>query len=84
MARIKFSTDSAADIPAAVRQELDIMVLPFPIALGEREYLDSVDFSSQEFYPMLLAAPKIPTHAQLTSFQFFQCLKRYGRRAIPT
>ena len=30
MARIKFSTDSAADIPAALREELSIQVLPFP------------------------------------------------------
>ena len=38
MARIKFTTDSAADIPAALREELDIQVLPFPIAMGDKEY----------------------------------------------
>ena len=35
MAHIKFSTDSAADLPAALREELDIQVLPFPIAMGD-------------------------------------------------
>ena len=70
MARIKFTTDSAADIPAALREELDIQVLPFPIATGDRELADGVDFTPEEFYDMLLAAPKIPTHAQLNPYVF--------------
>lgn len=70
MARIKFTTDSAADIPAGLREELGIQVLPFPIAMGDREYEDSFDFTPQEFYDMLLAAPKIPTHAQLNPYVF--------------
>ena len=55
MARIKFSTDSAADIPAALREELSIQVLPFPIAMGEKELNDGFDFTPQEFYEMLLS-----------------------------
>ena len=70
MARIKFTTDSAADIPAGLREELEIQVLPFPIAMGDREYEDGFDFTPQEFYDMLLAAPKIPTHAQLNPYVF--------------
>ena len=30
--KIKFVTDSASDIPRSLREELDILVLPFPIA----------------------------------------------------
>ena len=70
MAHIKFTTDSAADIPAALREELNIQVLPFPIAMGDREYADGFDFTPQEFYDMLLAAPAIPTHAQLNPYVF--------------
>ena len=72
MARIKFSTDSAADIPISLREELNIQVLPFPIAMGDREYADGFDFTPQEFYDMLLAAPQIPTHAQLNPYVFTQ------------
>ena len=70
MARIKFTTDSAADIPAALREELNIQVLPFPIAMEDKEYEDGFDFTPEEFYDMLLAAPKIPTHAQLNPYVF--------------
>lgn len=70
MARIKFTTDSAADIPVSLREELAIQVLPFPIAMGDREYADGFDFTPEEFYDMLLSAPQIPTHAQLNPYVF--------------
>ena len=70
MARIKFTTDSASDISPALREELNIQVLPFPIAMGDRELADGFDFTPQEFYDMLLAAPQIPTHAQLNPYLF--------------
>ncbi len=76
MAHIKLMTDSAADIPAPMREELGIQVLPFPIAMGDREYQDGFDFTPQEFYPMLLAASKIPTHAQLNPYLFSQCYEQ--------
>lgn len=76
MARIKFTTDSAADIPVFLREELDIQVLPFPIAMEDREYADGFDFTPQEFYDMLLAAPKIPTHAQLNPYVFTEVFEK--------
>lgn len=79
MAYIKFSTDSAADIPATAREELGIRVLPFPIAMEEREYLDGFDFTPEEFYQMLLSAQQVPTHAQLTPFQFQQWFEECWR-----
>lgn len=73
MAKILFLTDSAADIPKSLREELGIRVMPFPIAMGERELRDGEDFTPQEFYQALAEEPKIPTHAQLTTYQFQQC-----------
>lgn len=72
MARIKFTTDSAADIPARLGEELGIRVMPFPIVMGERELEDGVDVTPEEFYDLLLAAPQLPTHAALNLFQFNQ------------
>ena len=40
---------------------------------GERELRDGEDFTPQEFYQALAEEPKIPTHAQLTAYQFQQC-----------
>ena len=79
MTRIKFTTDSAADIPASLREELGIQVLPFPIAMGDREYADGFDFTPREFYDMLLAAPQIPTHAQLNPYVFTELFETAWR-----
>ena len=79
MSNIRLVTDSAADIPAQLVKELDIQVLPFHIAMGERELEDGVDFTPQEFYRDLVAAPKIPTHSQLNPFTFQECYEQAWR-----
>ncbi|WP_160636840.1 DegV family protein [Pseudoflavonifractor sp. 60] len=76
MAHIKFTTDSASDIPPAMREELGIQVLPFPIAMEDQEYQDGFDFTPEEFYDMLLSAPKIPTHAQLNPYVFTEMFEQ--------
>lgn len=70
MSYIKFVTDSASDIPVSLREELNILVLPFSIAMNGRELRDGVDFKPQDFYRDLSAAPRIPTHSQLTPLAF--------------
>ena len=45
MSKLKFLTDSAADIPQKYVDAYQIEVLPFPIAFDDREVLDGVDFS---------------------------------------
>ena len=70
MSKIKFVTDSAADIPRQYVQQYAIQVLPFPIALEQGEIQDGVDYPPEEFYPLLKVQSKIPTHAQLVPYQF--------------
>lgn len=70
MSKIKFLTDSASDIPQKYVDQYGIQVIPFPIALEDREILDGVDYQPQGFYALLNSLDKIPTHAQLNLFQF--------------
>lgn len=70
MSYIKFVTDSASDIPAPLRKELNIQMLPFSIVMNDRELRDGVDFEPQDFYRDLTSAPRIPTHSQLTPVVF--------------
>lgn len=77
MSKIQFITDSAADIPKHLREELDITVMPFPIILSNGdEFLDSVTYSPQEFYKILLESPKIPTHSQLNPFFIYETFEK--------
>jgi DegV family protein with EDD domain len=73
MAKIRIMTDSAADIPEELRKSCGIDVLPFIIAMDDREYRDNVDFTPVEFYRRLSGEEAIPTHSQLTPFTFADC-----------
>ena len=70
MSRIKFTADSVCDIPPHLLEGTEIQLFPFPIAMGDTEYLDGVDVTPDQFYQLLLDAPSIPTHSQLTAFFF--------------
>lgn len=65
MAKIKLITDSTADIPVNLREELDITVLPITIITGDKEYNDGFDMTPQEFYEMIEASEEIPTTSRV-------------------
>lgn len=73
MQKVKISTDSTADIPANLREKLNIGMLPVTITTEEREYLDGVDITAQEFYELLATSEKMPTTSQVRN-TFYQDL----------
>lgn len=64
--KVRFLTDSACDLPESDAQEYGIKVLPIPITVDGRGYLERVDFSNTEFYEILKNSAGIPTTAQIT------------------
>lgn len=78
---IKILTDSTADLPKEIVNKYDITVLPLKVIFGEKEYVDGVDLSPEEFYDMLIQAEELPTTSQLTPEQFlpyFEQAKKDG------
>lgn len=70
MAKIKFITDSASDIPDDILKKYpDIHMVPFPIHAGEDSYLDRVSMDPEDFYDLIEEEDKV-THSQITPFQF--------------
>jgi DegV family protein with EDD domain len=53
MTKIKIVTDSAADIPMQLREELGITVVPLYVRFGEETFKDGVTISNDEFYRRL-------------------------------
>lgn len=54
--KVKISTDSTADIPLSLRDELGISVIPMTIISGDTEYQDGYDISPDEFYHIIDAS----------------------------
>jgi DegV family protein with EDD domain len=57
-------TDSAADLPESVLEELDIHVVPVRVHFGTHSYLDKVGMSSDEFFRELATNPQHPKTSQ--------------------
>ncbi|WP_088105055.1 DegV family protein [Halalkalibacter urbisdiaboli] len=71
MSKVKIVTDSTADIPKELAEELNITVVPLNVIFSEEEtYEDGVTLTSQDFYQKLMVEETIPTTSQPTPFQF--------------
>lgn len=76
MAKIKIITDSASDISSQAENELDILVLPFKVVLGDKSYTSRVDFDNEQFYKMMNEYDGMPTHSQITIFEFTELYEK--------
>ncbi len=61
MKKVAVVTDSSANIPAELVQQLNIHVVPIPLMYGTRTYLDGVDITAEEVYQRLRLEKQIPT-----------------------
>ena len=64
MSNVRIVTDSLADIPAPILQELDITTIPCVVRFGDQEFQDRVDLFPSEFYQKLRHSPVMPSTSQ--------------------
>ena len=57
---VKIVTDSVADLPSQVAQELGITVIPINIRFGDEVYRDGVDLTVEQFYDKLQSSKTFP------------------------
>jgi DegV family protein with EDD domain len=57
-------TDSGADIPPDELERLGIQMVPVRLSFGDREFLDGVSLTAEEFYRMLAEATEAPLTSQ--------------------
>lgn len=57
-------TDSTADIPPAIAEELGITVVPLTISFAGESYRDGVDLTADAFYERLQHVKELPTTSQ--------------------
>ena len=62
--RVAIVTDSAADIPEAELDRLDIHMIPVRVHFGARSYLDKVGITSDEFYAEIERGTEPPKTSQ--------------------
>jgi DegV family protein with EDD domain len=73
---IKIVTDSAADLPSQLAEELGISVVPIYMRFGEEVYRDRVSISEDEFYQRLENTPVHPNTIQPGPQDFLEVYRK--------
>jgi DegV family protein with EDD domain len=61
VARVRIVTDSTADVPKPLADELGITVVPCYVHFGQEAFLDGVDLSREQFHARLVSRGRLPT-----------------------
>ena len=78
---VKIVTDSTADLPAELANELGITIVPLYVCFGEAVYRDRVDISEDDFYKRLLQDSTHPTTTQPTPQDFAEVYRELTSKA---
>ena len=78
---VKIVTDSVADIPTEVVNELGISIIPVLVCFGEETYRDGIDITTDQFYEKLVKSKVMPT-TSVPSLDMFA--RTYARLAEET
>lgn len=73
---IKIVTDSTSEIGQEEAAKQNISVVPLKSVFGEKEYLEGIDLSSEEFYIKLSQSKKLPTTSQPAPYAFEQVFRQ--------
>ena len=73
---VRIVTDSTADLPAEVAQELGIAVVPLRVFFGDDAYLDGIELDNAGFYEKLAAYKDLPTTSQPAPAAFQEVYQR--------
>lgn len=73
---VRILTDSTADLPAEVAQELGITVVPLKVFFGDDAYLDGVELDNAGFYQKLAACKDLPSTSQPAPADFQEAFLR--------
>ncbi|MEF9991705.1 MAG: DegV family protein [Romboutsia sp.] len=77
MNNIKVVCDSLADVPQDIIEKYDIHIIPLSVIFNDKEYVDGIDISKDEFYKMLRENEDMPKTSQVTYMSFKAVFDKY-------
>ncbi len=77
---VQVLTDSTADLPPEVVQELGITVVPLQVIFGEESFRDGVNLTSEEFFRRLPEARELPSTSQPSLGDFQQAYEELAAK----
>lgn len=78
---VRVVTDSSADLPKPLVEELGITVVPAIVAFGDESFRDGIDIDHETFYQRLMAGDAAPITSQPSPAQFAEAYAQIGSHA---
>jgi DegV family protein with EDD domain len=75
---VKIVTDSTADLPPRLAEELGIAVVPVYLRFGDEVFHDGVDMTADAFYRRLAADPVLPSTTQPSPRDFAEVYQKFA------
>ena len=72
---IRIVTDSACDIPQALVEKYNITIVPLTFSFGDKEFIDRVSLTAEEFWKHCADSPILPQTAAPAPGQFTQAYR---------
>ncbi len=72
---IRIVTDSACDIPQALVEKYKITIVPLTFSFGDKEFIDRVSLTTEEFWKHCADSPILPQTAAPAPGQFTQAYR---------
>ena len=72
-------TDSASDVPQSVIEKYGLYVMPTPVVINEKEYLDGKNLNADEFYRIQQSGADISTY-HISQYMFEEHFRAYAER----
>lgn len=73
---VRVVTDSTADIPPALAEELGVTVVPLFVMFGDEVFRDGIDLTAEDFFRRLRSSSTLPRTSQPPPASFVQVYER--------
>ena len=77
---VRIVTDSVADLPSEVAQELGITVIPLNVRFGTEVYRDGIDLTAEQFYDRLVHDKTLPVTSVPSPGSFAEAYDKLAER----
>jgi len=78
---VKIVTDSVADLPPQVAQELGITIVPLHVRFGDQVYRDGIDLTTEQFYQRLVHSEILPVTSVPSPGDFVEAYDKLAEEA---
>ena len=76
---IQLVTDSSADLPRELLDRYNIVVVPLTITIDEKDYLEGIDITPQEFFVKMSKSKELPKTSQPSPAAFAEVFKNLSQ-----